>query len=205
MSNLEVYDKLKTVPKEHLKTIKAGRLKGMSDIKPQWRIQRMTEIFWICWIGWRVWNVSFHYESYWDETVCNCRLDLYVKHEEKWSEWIPWTWGSRFSTKESKGMYVSDEAEKMSYTDALSVAMKMIGVASDIYMGLWNDSKYSNAQDWQGETKSKTDVLLENIQNAKDIEELLWYKDEIENTCVSEKQKTFFKNQANNKYKEFNK
>ena len=44
MENLELYNKLKSVPQEYLKTIQAGRLKGMSDIKPQWRIQQLTEV-----------------------------------------------------------------------------------------------------------------------------------------------------------------
>ena len=51
------------------------------------------------------------------------------------------TGGSKFSTMESRGQYVSDEAEKMAMTDALSVAMKAIGVAGDIYLG-YSDSKY---------------------------------------------------------------
>ena len=42
--------------------------------------------------------------------------------------------------KESRGMFFSDEARKMAYTDALSVAAKMIGVAADVYMG--HGSKY---------------------------------------------------------------
>ena len=37
-------------------------------------------------------------------------------------------------------MYLSDECEKMALTDALSVAMKMIGVGADVYMG--HGSKY---------------------------------------------------------------
>jgi hypothetical protein len=32
-------------------------------------------------------------------------------------------------------MYVSDEAEKMAHTDAIGTAMKMLGLASDVYMG----------------------------------------------------------------------
>jgi len=44
-------------------------------------------------------------------------------------------------TVERNGIYVSDEAEKMAYTDAISVASKMIGLASDVYMGY--GSKYT--------------------------------------------------------------
>lgn len=135
MENLSIYNQLKSVPKEYLKTIAAGRLKGMSDIKPQWRVQKLTEVFGPCGIGWKIQNVSYEYVTKGEETVCNCRLELCFKYENEWSDPIPGTGGSKFSTVESKGVYVSDEAEKMAMTDAISVASKLIGVAGDVYMG----------------------------------------------------------------------
>ena len=44
--------------------------------------------------------------------------------------------------QESSGLRASDEAYKMAITDALSVALKVLGVAADIYAGLWDGSKY---------------------------------------------------------------
>lgn len=202
--NLKFYNKMKSVPKERLKKITAGRLKGMSDINPQWRIEKLTETFWPCWIGWRISEPKYTYETYWNEIVCNCHISLYIKIDSDWSEAIPWVWGSRFATNEKNWVYVSDESEKMALTDAISVASKMLWLASDIYMWL-SDSKYSDQIDWQWETKSPTDILKEKIENAKDIGELLWYKDEIEKTCVSDKQREFFRNIANAAYKKLNK
>lgn len=148
MKNLEIYNKLKTPPKEALKTIVAGRLKGMTDIKPQWRILVMTETFGACGVGWYYDNVQFEYKEVSNgEVVCNCRLNLYIKVDGEWSKAIMGTGGSKLTAKESNGLYNSDEAEKMAMTDALSVAMKAIGVAGDIYLG-YSDSKYqSNAVD----------------------------------------------------------
>ena len=140
-TNLEIYNLLRTPDAKALKTIQAGRLKGMSDIKPQWRILKMTEVFGICGIGWKYTNVQYNYKTIGDETVCVCTLDLYIKVNGEWSDAIPASGGSRFATMERNGLYVSDEAEKMSMTDALSVAMKMIGVAGDVYLG-YSDSKY---------------------------------------------------------------
>lgn len=136
MEPLGIYNELKSVPKEFLKEIGAGRLKGMSDIKPQWRIMKLTEIFGACGFGWKVQNLQFEYKQVSNnEIVVNCRLEFLYKYNDVWSEPIPATGGSKLATNESKGLYVSDEAEKMAYTDALSVAGKMIGLASDIYMG----------------------------------------------------------------------
>lgn len=135
MENLNLYNSLKEVPSEYLKTIKGGRLKGMSDIKPQWRLQKLTEVLGPCGIGWKIQNLKFEYKNVGEEIVCNCYLEFLFKYNGEWSEPIPAIGGNKLATMESNGLYISDEAEKMAYTDAISVASKMIGLASDIYMG----------------------------------------------------------------------
>jgi hypothetical protein len=134
------------VPQKYLKTIQAGRLKGMSDIKPQWRIMVMTEVFGACGFGWKVGNLKFTYQNGSDnQIVCNCYLELFIKLNDIWSDAIPGVGGSAFIANERNGLYTSDEAEKMAYTDALSVAMKMIGVAGNVYLGENADTtKYTN-------------------------------------------------------------
>lgn len=52
MDNLELYNKVRNVPQEAKKEIKGGRLKGMTDINPMWRIKTLTEQFGICGMGW---------------------------------------------------------------------------------------------------------------------------------------------------------
>lgn len=54
MSNLDLYEKVRQVPQEAQKTIGGGRLKGMTDINPMWRIKTLTEHFGICGVGWKV-------------------------------------------------------------------------------------------------------------------------------------------------------
>jgi hypothetical protein len=147
----ELYDKVSSVPEEYTKKITGGRLAGMTDIKPQWRIQVMTETYGLCGIGWKVANVSFSYKQGCDDqVVVSCQLDLFVKVNGEWSEAIHGVGGNMLTTKERSGLYTSDEAEKMAYTDALSVAMKMIGVGADIYMGKGNRSKYDSQAQTDG-------------------------------------------------------
>ena len=52
MENLGIYESVRKVPVSALKTISSGRLKGMSDINPMWRIKKLTEQFGPCGIGW---------------------------------------------------------------------------------------------------------------------------------------------------------
>ena len=145
MENLEIYNKLKEVPEEAQKKITGGRLNGMTDIKPMWRIEKLTEVFGICGIGWKtkIKNKEI-LEGANGEKIAIVDIDLYVKIDGEWSEAIEGTGGSSFVTNETKGLYTSDECFKMAYTDAISVACKSLGMGADIY---WGDSKYNKQQE----------------------------------------------------------
>jgi hypothetical protein len=148
--NMKIWDAVKQPPASALKEIKGGRLAGMTDIKPQWRYQAMTEQFGPCGIGWK-----FTIERLWteagseDQIVAFANVNLHVKDNGVgklvgglWSDPIPGNGGSMLVAKESKGPHTSDEAYKMAITDALSTAMKLLGVAADVYMGNWDGSKF---------------------------------------------------------------
>ena len=60
-------------------------------------------------------------------------INLFVKVNGEWSEPIPGTGGSMLIAKEKDGLHTSDECFKMAYTDAISVACKMLGMGADIY------------------------------------------------------------------------
>ena len=143
MTDLELYNKYKQPPQWALKQIIGGRLKGMTDIKPQWRIDVLTETFGICGFGWypeivRQWVET----SPTGEVVANTQINLYICKDGQWSKPIPAVGGAMLVAKEKDGPHTSDEAYKMSYTDALSVACKQLGIAGDIYRGNSGRSKY---------------------------------------------------------------
>lgn len=133
MENLEIYEKLRSVPQTAIKPIMAGRLKGKSDINPMWRIKILTEVFGMCGVGWKYEIVRQWSEQYGQEVKAYCNINLYVKVNGEWSEPIPGTGGSSEVEVQKNGAYVSDECYKMALTDALSVSMKALGVAADIY------------------------------------------------------------------------
>ena len=155
---LSIYKQLATPPADALKKIEGGRLRGMSDINPQWRIEKMTEVFGPCGIGWK-----YEITRQWTEDGCDgqkmcfCNVNLYYKHEGEYSDAIPGTGGNMLTAKEKNGLYSSDEAYKMALTDALSVAMKMIGMAADVYRGAGVDSKYAQQKDMTEKPVPKTE------------------------------------------------
>lgn len=145
VNNLAIYEAAREVPQYALKTIGAGRLKGFSDVNPMYRIKRMTEIFGPCGIGWYYEIVKQWTETYGNETKSFCNVNLYIKKDGEWSRPIPGTGGSTIVEVNSKGSYVSDEGYKMALTDALSVAMKALGIAADVYYA--NDGNNLNPGD----------------------------------------------------------
>jgi len=141
--NLKIWNAVKQPPRTALKPIEAGRLKGKSDINPMWRYLVMTEQFGICGIGWRYEVVRLWTEPAPDNQVfAFAHINLYVKLGDQWSEAIPGIGGHMLAEKEKAGLHANDEGYKMSITDALGTAMKMLGVAADVYAGLWDGAKY---------------------------------------------------------------
>lgn len=146
MDNLHIYNAVQAVPQNAQKSIGGGRLKGMTDINPMWRIAKLTELFGPCGIGWK-----YTIDEQWleaspatGEIAGFCNITLYIKVEGEWSEGIPGTGGSGFVVNEKNGPYMSDEVYKMALTDALSVACKALGFGADIYWQAGR-SKYSAA------------------------------------------------------------
>lgn len=140
--NLELWNKVARPPKEALKTIKGGRLSGMTDVNPQWRLKVMTEQFGPCGNGW-----TYTIDKLWTEpgpaeTVMAFAL---VSVKVGTAAPVQGVGGSMMVAKETGGLRANDEAYKMAVTDALSTSLKTLGVAADIYAGLWDGSKYLDA------------------------------------------------------------
>lgn len=150
MVGKELYKRMAQPPKSALREIKGGRLAGMSDINPQWRYDIMTEVFGLCGVGWKYTIDRTWTEQGADgEVFCFVQVSLYIKDGDTWSEAIPAVGGNmqvmkeRNRSSEGTHLYNNDECYKMALTDALGTAMQRIGVAADVYAGLWDGDKYA--------------------------------------------------------------
>lgn len=196
VENLRFYEMMRSVPQEALKQIKGGRLSGMSDINPLFRIKVMTKAFGPCGIGWKYeitkqWHETFAYDAIEYEIVNGvstpkkvqrteikafCNINLYIKVSGEWSEPIPGLGGSTVMTYEKSGYYVSDEADKMALTDAMGVAMKALGVAADVYWeGGRFETKYDTPQQDNGQPNTlptQANPQVQPIQASKEDKKL---------------------------------
>ena len=135
MGNLDLYNRVRVVPEEAKKPIKGGRLNGMTDINPMWRIKVLTSEYGPCGIGWFYKPVKKWTEQAGGETVAFVDIELFIKVDGEWSQPICGTGGSKLSQNERNGLFVSDECYKMATTDAISVACKQLGIGADVYFG----------------------------------------------------------------------
>lgn len=156
MDNLELYRKVCEVPEEAKKTIRGGRLKGMTDINPMWRIKTLTEQFGPCGLGW-----YYIIEDKWvetsmakDEITANVIISLYVKYGDEWSMPIQGIGGSMLVSSEKGGLYVNDECFKMATTDAISVACKSLGMGAKVYWDKDNTKYNDSKREYQAEVNA---------------------------------------------------
>lgn len=145
---LRIYDAVRSVPEDAQKIIRGGRLNGMTNINPMWRIKKLTEQFGACGFGWyydikRMWLENSMAS---DEIVANVEIDLFVKIGDEWSKPIRGVGGSMFLAQEKNGLHTDDEAYKKALTDAISVSCKALGMGADIY---WDSdsTKYDRTAD----------------------------------------------------------
>ena len=168
---MDRYNRLRMPPQEALKKIEVGKLKGKSDINPQWKIEAMTEVFGLCGVGWRFAvqeTETVPLDS--GEVLLFMKVALQTKEGEEWGSPVYGYGGDFIVQKNKNGLVPNDEAYKMCLTDALGNAMKCVGVAADVFRGIY-DTKYAKqqqqaqqqAQQAQNEDAEKRAVLLKDI------------------------------------------
>lgn len=155
-------------PQEALNTIQFGKLKGKSDINPQWRIEALTEVFGLCGVGWYHEILSVDYQDVNDtgEKMVYITVGIHVKQEDgTWSAPVIGIGGDFVIIKDKNGIHGNDEAFQMALTDALGKAAKCVGIANDIYRGKY-DSKYG----WRDEREKQRQQAME--KNQKRLDEM---------------------------------
>lgn len=134
--NLTLFKEVMTTPEEARKTIQAGKLQGMTDINPMWRIKRLTEIFGAQGDGWKLNIESMNVYQSPTEAMASVVASLqYRLSNGEWSEKVMGVGGSKLYGKgvDKDTNVINDEAFKMAYTDAISICCKGLGMSADIY------------------------------------------------------------------------
>ena len=154
MSNKELWNKVCMTDPKHVKPITGKQYSGNSP-KPYWVVERLTDEFGPCGIGWGFQILSERIERF-SETE-----SLHIAVVRFWYEWdgkrgeLEQIGQTKASYMSSKDKFILDEdAPKKSVTDALIKCASYIGFAGDIFSGRWDDSKYvaEAAAEWERRT-----------------------------------------------------
>lgn len=125
-----------------VKPITGKQYKGNSP-KPYWIVERLTEEFGPCGIGWGFNIISERFERFSDtESLHVAVVRLWYELDGKRGEFEQ-VGQTRSSYVTAGGKFTVDEdAPKKSVTDALVKCASYLGFAGDIFSGMWDDSKY---------------------------------------------------------------
>jgi len=176
--NMRFYVQVQDTPKEAQKSFNNGRFSG-TDVNPMWRIKMLTQMFGPEGQGW--WTEDEQYTMVscdaTGEIAIFCTLKLYYRDPEtgEISKGITGVGGNKFLVAQKSGKYCNDEAYKMAYTDALSIACKGLGFSHDIYYQA-DRTKYTMSSDSQPEQQPTANIhsnetveLIDKIAKRLDV------------------------------------
>lgn len=142
-----------TDPKYTKEFNRGGGFKGTA-INPTWLAKKATEAFGPCGIGWGldilkeqlIEGPSAYNEAgqkVATETIHTVLVQLWYVHGGKTGKVIQYGQTTMVG-KNKYGWFTDEEAPKKSLTDAMSKCLSLLGFASDVHMGLFDDNKYVN-------------------------------------------------------------
>ena len=141
MDNMELWRSVCVTDPKAVKPITGKQYKGNSP-KPYWVIQRATEVFGPCGLGWGVQILSERFERFGDEALHIAHVMVWYIQDGKRGE-IEQMGQTRAAYISAAGKHIVDEdAPKKSATDGMVKCLSMLGFAGDIFSGQWDDSKY---------------------------------------------------------------
>lgn len=145
--NLALWASVETTDPKHTKPITGKAYSGTSP-KPYYLVRRATETFGPCGIGWG-------FEIVEEKIIDGATIEpgvferVHTARVRVWYEWkgkrgtVEHVGQTMFCGRRKSGTpYTDEDAPKKSVTDALIKALSMIGFAGDIFIGLYDDSKY---------------------------------------------------------------
>lgn len=153
-----------------VKPITGKQYKGDSP-KPYWIIQRATETFGPCGIGWGVHVINERFERLTETDVLHVALvQVWYLLDGKRGE-IEQMGQTKASYKTaSGGTMVDEDAPKKSVTDGMVKCLSMLGFAGDIFSGQWGDSKYI---EYAREETARREMPCVTTKQAADIQALI--------------------------------
>lgn len=165
--NLSIWERFADIDPKFTKAITGKAYKGTSP-NPQYVIRCLTEIFGPVGqgFGWEV--VREDFTPLGSEVLHWCRISFW--HTDRANTFDSYGQTKAMYPTSSGKIMVDEDAPKKSLTDAIIKAASHIGIAANIFLGRWDDSKYVEAvnADFRAEERKATAPSADAIQHACD-------------------------------------
>jgi hypothetical protein len=187
--NLRIWARVEATDPNFTKDFKRGGGFSGTAINPTWLYKRATELFGPIGKGWG-WEIVE------ERQVPNAAGDVvmwfskariwYVLDGQRYV--TPEQWGGTEMIGKNKfGPFFDEEAPKKTVTDAVGKCLVMLGFASDVHMGLYDDNKYVNDR---REIAAGEAALREKKQIESASDEVAEWRDTIVASIKAEKDLT---------------
>lgn len=180
-TKMDLWKRVCETDPKHVKPITGKQYKGNSP-KPYYIVQRLTEEFGPCGTGWGldIQKEYMHLMPDNETTLHVAIIDFWYKRPDGEHGSIQQVGQTKASYKTNSGSWMIDEdAPKKSVTDALVKCASYLGFAGDIFMGMWDDSKYVEEINSKFREEEQREAEKEMALSRASAEERLRKKDEL--------------------------
>jgi hypothetical protein len=167
-TNMDLWKRVSKTDPSAVKPITGKQYSGNSP-KPYWIVQRLTEEFGPCGLGWGFTILNERMERLTEDDILHVAVvRLWYMAGERRCE-LEQIGQTKAVYRTGKGnLLVDEDAPKKSVTDALVKCASYLGFAGDIFSGRWDDSKYVESVRKEYEEKHSLERQLEaSIEAAK--------------------------------------
>lgn len=140
--NKALWDRAFTTDPSAVKEITGKQYRGNSP-KPYWIVERLTEEFGPCGIGWGFSILNERMERLIEPEILHVAVvRFWYMLGDRRGELEQVGQTKACYAKKDGSLMVDEDAPKKSVTDALVKCASYLGFAGDIFSGMWDDSKY---------------------------------------------------------------
>ena len=148
---LKLWESLERTEKKHTKNFNRAGFKGTA-ISPAYTCKKLTEAFGPCGSGWKFVQedekyVEGHTLSNGDKSIIHVvrgHLEYQCPVTGEKCETGPQYGHTVFVGENKNGVFTDDECQKKSVTDCLGKCAVLLGCSADVYLGIFDSSKYVN-------------------------------------------------------------
>tara|TARA_Y100000768_G_scaffold149738_1_gene111804 strand:+ start:2114 stop:2614 length:501 start_codon:yes stop_codon:yes gene_type:complete len=137
-TNMDIWKTLGRTNPKYTKPFQKFGGKTLTTIDPMYQIMMMTDLFGPVGQGWS-YHVNYTYTDKCVFAEVSIRYCVATKLDKQWYKYGP---VSSVQALYKKNGGLDDEAPKKAMTDAMTKAFSHLGMSADVFLGLFDSSKY---------------------------------------------------------------